>query len=52
MSTERRDGDNFDTPNDQRDFLSEFVGVTAGDMEYSGISGVMLKLFGILFWMG
>lgn len=50
ISTERRDGDNFDTPNDHRDFLSEFVGVTAGDMVvYSGISGVIFKLFGRLF---
>lgn len=50
MSTDRRDGDSFDTPNDHSDFLSAFVGVTAGDVEYSGISGVLrFKLFGTLF---
>lgn len=49
-STERREGDSFDTPKDQRDFLSEFVGVKTGDVEYSAISGVFrFKLFGILF---
>lgn len=49
MSTERRDGDNFDTPKLHSDFLSELVGVRIGGGVFSEASTLFkLSLSGTL----
>lgn len=51
MSMERRDDADFIIPKFHIDFLSELVGVTAGEIKFSGtVAGLILNLFDKLFY--